>query len=713
MPLSPSVVELVHHVELNDSRWWEGACENAVLGILWLAEGRLPLDEIRLELGNLGLEIDAHRVEIALEQLSERNLARPTGNHDYELTEAGRSSITERVSGGEALENDARQLFERVASKHSQHELPIEGLWQSFNETLLLPMIQDLGAATYELLRGDSFGFDPGGYLDQFTSTHPELDAELMAAATAEFLDPSIEIVRRYILRNLSASFTIRAAGLDEVTLKTIREATQTPAIFDCFLDTNVLFSALKLHDNPANEAAEHLLTVAQQSDRAQVTFRVLPITLQEAKSALIRAQDYCRGLVLKGSLASAANNVPMGGLAAQFVHQATQGGIRDAETYFGEIIDNLLQLCRNMGIELHNEDLDAYKVREDVVTDLMANLEFERSGRHHPKSYEQVEHDVTIWHYVRDRRPAYVESPLLARYWISTVDYRFIGFDSHKTRRNRQVPACIDPNALLQLLQFWVPRSEEMERAFVASLRVAFLFHDFDLEAERAVIKILRTLSRFEGSEHLSEESVTSMVLNGELRRRMESTDDAATEVSLIRDEFVAIEEHLRRDLDSTRERLLEREKRGLSAESELETKESELSSLQDYVAELEAAVHETRSDRDKTSQQAIDRESSAMKTYLVWASLAISLLLLIAVGLGLTFIPRASFLVAIIFGLLASGVWILGARRRLASMSSATQNKYSWVSGWNRMWLAVVVGVATSLGGALAYSELVGLLR
>ncbi|MBW3664576.1 MAG: hypothetical protein KY469_15860 [Actinobacteria bacterium] len=80
----------------------------------------------------------------------------------------------------------------------------------------------------------------------------------------------------------------------------------------------------------------------------------MLPITLEEAKAALIRAQQTCRGIVLRPNLARAAASVRFNGLVAGFIEQARAGGVRDPQRYFDEIIDNLLALCRNRGVELH-----------------------------------------------------------------------------------------------------------------------------------------------------------------------------------------------------------------------------------------------------------------------------------------------------------------------------------------------------------------------
>ncbi|HXG70826.1 MAG TPA: hypothetical protein VNJ04_09480, partial [Gemmatimonadaceae bacterium] len=58
------------------------------------------------------------------------------------------------------------------------------------------------------------------------------------------------------------------------------------------------------------------------------------------------------------------------------------------------------------------------------------------------------------------------------ASFWIATVDYRFLNFDSRKRRPKRDpIPICVHPTVLIQMLQFWLPRTAELEAALFESL--------------------------------------------------------------------------------------------------------------------------------------------------------------------------------------------------------------------------------------------------
>ena len=195
-------------------------------------------------------------------------------------------------------------------------------------------------------------------------------------------------------------------------------------------------------------------------------------------------------------------------------------------EDWFDPYLKDFVPLARSAGVELFNESIDEYAIRQDVVDDIHDVMEHEKRTfpENRQKPYESVAHDIILWHFVKDRRPAYVESPAEAKEWILTVDFRFIGFDQHKLNHSDyNVPLCLHPTSLIQLLQFWVPRTREFEEAILGGLRLPFLFQEFDANAERLSLKIIRRLARFEGSEEVTEDSLVKVVTNDGLRNRME----------------------------------------------------------------------------------------------------------------------------------------------------------------------------------------------
>jgi hypothetical protein len=69
-------------------------------------------------------------------------------------------------------------------------------------------------------------------------------------------MDPTKVPVRQYLLRSLNAWLFVEAAGLTDATLASIEKLSGSQPSFRLFIDTNVMFSILNLHENPYNEAA-------------------------------------------------------------------------------------------------------------------------------------------------------------------------------------------------------------------------------------------------------------------------------------------------------------------------------------------------------------------------------------------------------------------------------------------------------------------------
>src|SRR6266540_1000304 len=390
-------------------------------------------------------------------------------------------------------------------------------------------------------------------------------------------------------------TFVRESASLESETLAAITRITAKEPTFKVLLDTNFVFSFLGLHDNPANEASAALIALTEQLKQiVDITLYVLPRTLAEARASLISNQTALSGLVLTRNLATAASRVKLSGLATKYVETARQTGrAQTAEQYFEPYINNLLGLLREQGVELLNQDTSDLAVAQPVVNDILAQVEFEKKTRgERAKNYDRVEHDMILWHVVQRRRFAWVESPLAATWWVATLDYRFMGFDTYKARRQQQLPICLHPAALVQMLQFWMPRSRQLEEALLSNLRLPLLFYDFDPVAEKATISILRTLSRFEGSERLSEETIGNMLVNEELRRRMILETDEEEQVRIVRDAIVEENEKVRSEVVAARKHVEQVESQTLASKEEIVTLKNKMAESDERATELSSRL-------------------------------------------------------------------------------------------------------------------------
>ena len=268
---------------------------------------------------------------------------------------------------------------------------------------------------------------------------------------------------------------------------------------------------------------------------KGKLTFRLYAslLTLDETKRSLTFHNELLRGLELTPNLAAAAIEDDLNGIARKYLESSWRTGHPvTADDYFAPYLKDLISILRSKNVEPYNERMDSLKTKQEIIDDILSQQEFERkqfrSKNRTPKTYEKLEHDIVLWHFVRSKRPAIVESPLEAQYWIVTVDYRLLGFDSFRTRsRHGSVPVCLHPTSLMQMLQFWLPRTPEFEEAMLGSLRWPFLIQEFDPEAERVTVQILQTLNRFENVGDLPKDVIGGILVNEALRQKLSKEGD------------------------------------------------------------------------------------------------------------------------------------------------------------------------------------------
>ena len=243
-----------------------------------------------------------------------------------------------------------------------------------------------------------------------------------------------------------------------------------------------------------------------------------------------------------------------------------------------------------------------------------MDQLEFEKKYEK-SKSYEQLEHDMVLWHFAQRKRAARVESPLEGKYWIVTIDYRFLGFDAFKRRKLARtiVPICLHPTTLIQMLQFWIPRTREFEEAMLSSIRLPFLFHEFDQEAEKITIRILETLGRFENAGDLSQETVTAVLLNNALRQKLKVEEDVQRQVELVREAL--IEEH-----QQTEQKLKDTSEKAARLESEVQRKTDTITKLEEKIDEhtRRIADYETLLTHERKASQSLEEKTAKLESNL-----------------------------------------------------------------------------------------------
>jgi len=516
------------------------------------------------------------------------------------LAEAQRAEIANRVQEGDALEAKVRTKFLLIAD---ELKTKTEGtsLWNVFTTQLLLPLIAELGARTYELVTGQDLLISNSSTYRNFLTAFPDDDRGKISILLDRFIDPSDIEIRSYILRHLHARFLIDALQLSNKNLSSLRSRISERIDITVFADTNFLFSLLDLHDNPANEAVQALQKITQEmTSNVTLKLYVLPITIDEARHTLSNYEQQLAGVDLSAHLGKAAESrySDLSGIAAKFVKasQKTKWRLSPKE-YFSPYINNLLPIARSKGIEIFNEDTSYLKTDLEVVDDLLNRLDYEkRKFPERAKSYETIEHDVVLWHFAKRKRPPTLESPLDAQFWVATVDFRYLGFDAFKRRHEHQqntIAVCIHPSILVQMLQFWIPRNSEFETALLNSLR-PMLPRSFDPSAEKITLAILRAISRFENIDDIDEGTIASVLMDRAIRQRMANSQNLGEQVDIVKEALIIEAETTKTRNTKEREALAESLKIRENEVEKLtlalkEAEEGKAKTLADSIAKIE----------------------------------------------------------------------------------------------------------------------------
>lgn len=589
-------IALVHHIELNKAGWWDKTVQRLITACIWLAGEPRTLDGIKQGLeSSFRLTLPIEKIEAQVHQMESKGALVELPDGRFRIPEERRKRFESEIGEAEEVERKACALFGELFLQIDP-EKGVDDLWKRFNRLFLSPLVKQVGVSAYRLLAGERMEVDKK--LEQkFLKSLPPAQAPSARKAIGEFLDPKKPEVCAYIGRMLHARFCVEASGLSDTVLTKLNASLGRHIRFRMFVDTNFLFSLMELHENPSNAAALELKELLERlNGNPKVDLVVTPDTIEEAKSSISYTKGRLNGLPSGVNFTEAALRARFSGMAIRFLNQRLARKDRlSPEEWFDPYVKDFVPLARGKGVELHNEKMDEYSMRQDVVDDIHVVINSEkRLPPERRKSYEKIAHDMKLWHFVNDKRPAYSESPIDVTDWILTVDFRLIGFDGHKQKKAAgQFPVCLHPTSFIQLLQFWVPRSPEFEEAMLGSLRLPFLFEDFDVEGEKTSLKILKGIGRYEGSEELSSQTITHVMLNDGLRARLKTDHPEEEELQMIRDALVA---EIKSQADSQKDRA-----DGLAERSEL--LDTQLNELRDENAALKDERAAFLKERDASS--------------------------------------------------------------------------------------------------------------
>lgn len=558
--LSKELMSLVHHIELNEAGWWDKSAQQLILASISFSTKPQTIDDISTNLyTDYSVSLSSEKLDELIHKMCSSNILIKIQNK-FKVSEESLIELDNKIRDTDEMENRIEKRFSEILQSNDLQVDPIK-TWHSFKENFLIPLVHEMGAKTYEIISGSSVEYQKAKSFQEYVSNYPPQIQDALKDSIITFLDPKNPDVRSCVIQYLNAYFMLEAYNLPEDNINTLNDLNQNPPSFTVFVDTNFLFSILELHENPSNEAAKLLMDLIKKtSERISVKLKVLPTTIDEAKRTISYYNYSLSDLRMTPRLSKVAANktAKLSGFALRFaqVNKAANYTI-SADEYFKPYLENLIQVLESKNVEFCDHNVDNYKVDSRVVDDIFTQKELQeiKFGKHSKrlKSYDALEHDILMWYFVNDHRPQRVESPLSAKYWIVTVDYRFLGFDAFKRRNiSNEIPICIHPTLFIHMLHFWLPRTQEFEEAVLSSLR-PLISQAFDPETEKMTIKILSALSRFEKVDDIPQEMISNVLVNKALRQRMSSESDINMQIELVKETIIDETTKITEQLEST----------------------------------------------------------------------------------------------------------------------------------------------------------------
>lgn len=541
--LSPEIVSLIHHVELNESGWWKKAVGQVIKGVLW--KSQTPLTQAELKIGlkrEVGIQLPDEVLLKQVEILSSQNCVTRMPDQSYKLTEETRQTLTAAHQKASSEQELCHSAF-LTSCTNNCPDLAPDKVWSEFKKALL-SAVRVAGANLFHLIADGNLEQEDD-WLAPFLRSFPVEHSAGLRRTLSEFFAPTNQVCRNQVLRLLSAHFFAEASQLRPETLAVI-ESARKKHVIKVILDTNFVFSVLGLHDNPADDSVVSLVDIAHRNERhLQIKFYVLPGTLDEAQRTLTSQLHLVEKIRTTVAMANVAVTQPLPSIAKKFFDAARRSSGLTAETFFRPYIDDLRTILRDKGIHVLETSQHIYAQRQDVIDDVLSEQERETQEMavNRRKGYDRLLHDAVLWHVVTDRRAENASSPFEVEYWAVSIDWRLIAFDRKKRTSNvSKLPAVLYPSNLVQLIQFWVPRSPDLEESLVDSLRLPLFFQSFDPEDEKATVKVLEAISRFENVTDLPESTLKVVLANQALRGRLRGADASNDEIfNLVRDELLA----------------------------------------------------------------------------------------------------------------------------------------------------------------------------
>lgn len=279
------------------------------------------------------------------------------------------------------------------------------------------------------------------------------------------------------------------------------------PLDWTILVDTNFLFSALKIHANTENPAVDSLLKIINENkDYFKINFYYLKPTYKE----LLKIKPVLRDFVHSQILTTNQINVALQSenldsfTKAYYQNQLLHGNASQHPT---TIVDNAISILRSKKIEIYNgkvkgveqesshfmDAISDYSKYQGTMNEARIERRFYAEVRY--KNIDQLEHDVYLREAIlslREQRQTATSTYFQdCKVFGLTLDFGLINYDKHAGRRENGhesfIPSFLTPSYLLKKLYKFLPViSDDYRKAFLSSI-ASPVFSNADIQKSQA----------------------------------------------------------------------------------------------------------------------------------------------------------------------------------------------------------------------------------
>jgi len=265
-----------------------------------------------------------------------------------------------------------------------------------------------------------------------------------------------------------------------------------SPIDWTFFLDTNILYSILKIRSHKENEAILSLIDIVNSNPNLfSIKLKYLPITHRELKLLKSDLENDVKNVQLnKKQVEAALKSGKLDDFTKCYYESILQFGVNAKHP--AAIIDNSILTLKSKQVELYNREsfkdvdinsedfkdkISAYNQYQQIRNEARQERGFEARPF---KNIEKIEHDVTLREAILSlRRTTNSESVNLSECKIYglTIDKGLIDYDTYSLRKKFRSKAGVPPtfffpSYLLKRLYRYLPvQSDNYRKSFISAI--------------------------------------------------------------------------------------------------------------------------------------------------------------------------------------------------------------------------------------------------